>query len=149
MTKFDPHLFFNRVSKKNFDPPPSSLNPPPKEKFRPPPTSFWTIRTLFILFKFLHTMVLFFFILASLGDIFYGKMSGFVVTSQWRNQSERATWSTDQQAVGEALSVVGWEGEPLTEIHHRSFFDFRSLFEFVHFGAYDFRNTVITLNSVL
>src|SRR6218665_1840939 len=30
------HLFFNPVSKKNFDPPTSSLNPPPKEKFQPP-----------------------------------------------------------------------------------------------------------------
>src|SRR6218665_403854 len=37
MIKFDPNLFFNPVSKKNFDPPTSSLNPPPKEKFRPPP----------------------------------------------------------------------------------------------------------------
>src|SRR6218665_2394631 len=45
MIKFDPHLFFNPVSKKNFDPPPRLSIPPPKEKFRPP-TSFWTIRTL-------------------------------------------------------------------------------------------------------
>ena len=28
MIKFNPHLFFNPVSKKNFDPPTSSLNPP-------------------------------------------------------------------------------------------------------------------------
>src|SRR6218665_1130994 len=44
MIKFDPHLFFNPVSKKNFDPPTSSLNPHLKKISTP--TSFWTIRTL-------------------------------------------------------------------------------------------------------
>src|SRR6218665_955553 len=47
MIKFDPHLFFNPVSKKISTPPPRLSTPPPKEKFRPP-TSFWTIRTLVI-----------------------------------------------------------------------------------------------------
>src|SRR6218665_1572499 len=45
MIKFNPHLFFNPVSKKISTPPPRLSTPPPKEKFRPP-TSFWTIRTL-------------------------------------------------------------------------------------------------------
>src|SRR6218665_2894121 len=35
MTKFDPHLFFNPVWEKNFDPPTSSLDPPPTKNLDP------------------------------------------------------------------------------------------------------------------
>src|SRR6218665_3897321 len=46
MIKFDLPPLFQPVSKKNFDPPTSSLNPPHLKKYFNPPTSFWTIRTL-------------------------------------------------------------------------------------------------------
>ena len=40
MTKFDPHLFFNPVWEKNFDPPTSSLDPPPTKNLDPPTSKF-------------------------------------------------------------------------------------------------------------
>src|SRR6218665_4136180 len=40
MTKFDPHLFFNPVWEKNFDPPTSFLDPPTYKKSRPPHLHF-------------------------------------------------------------------------------------------------------------
>src|SRR6218665_1270251 len=44
--KFNPHLFFNPVSNKNFDPrPTSSLDPPTYKKILTP-TSIFTIRSL-------------------------------------------------------------------------------------------------------
>src|SRR6218665_544554 len=55
MTKFDPHLLFNPVSKKNFRPPHLVSQPPHLKKNFAPPTSFWTIRTL----PFLHDKNLF------------------------------------------------------------------------------------------
>src|SRR6218665_1565915 len=51
-----------------------------------------------------------------------------VCLSQWRNQSERATWSTDQQATESAKTERSWVGgESLTETNHRSFLDFHIL----------------------
>src|SRR6218665_90010 len=69
---------------------------------------------------------------------------------QWRNQSERATWSTDQQATESAKTERSWVGaggrrSQKPAIDHFLIF----IFEFVRFEAYDFRNIVITLYSVL